>query len=51
MRAFYTLLLYLTRLELALAEAAPVRNHANIVRLKADESKWSHELLITELNT
>ena len=51
MKLFYTILLYLTQLELAAAEDAPARNHANIKRLKDDESEYEHKLLMAELNT
>jgi len=49
-RLFYATLLWLTRFELAIAKAAPVRNPANITALKADEMKWERELRLWELN-
>ena len=41
---------YLTQLELAIAQKAPVRNPHNIAQLKNDISKWSLELQLWELN-
>ena len=50
MTIFYRILLYLTQLELEAAKAAPVRNPDNIKRLSADESMYSHALLMRRLN-
>ena len=50
MKLFYQVILFLTRLELAIARSAPVRNPGNIEALEKDESKWSKELFLWEAN-
>ena len=50
MRRFYSLMLWATQFELAIAKAAPIRNADNIKRLKQDELKWEKELRLWELN-
>lgn len=49
LRAFYSLMLWATQLELAIALSLPERNHANIARLKASEDDYSRALLRMEL--
>lgn len=49
MRVFYRLLLWATRLELAVALSMPTRNHDNIAALQADESDYDKSLLRLEL--
>lgn len=48
MRIFYAFLLWATRLELAIAKSAPVRNQANINRLQRDESDYQRALIRME---
>jgi len=48
-RAFYTVLLWATQLELALAMSAPNRNYAHISALKRDEDECKRVLLRWEL--
>ena len=50
LRTFYSLMLWATRLELALAVAAPVRNYSQIDVLQRDESEYEQELIQLELN-
>lgn len=50
LRIFYTLLLWSTQLELAMAMSAPNRNYRHIVALKADEDSYSKALMRLELN-
>ncbi len=45
---FYSLLLWCTQFELAVAKAAPVRNQRNIEALQRDESDYSRELIRLE---
>ena len=48
MRLFYSLLLACTRFELAVAKAAPVRNHKHIAALQSDEAEYERELVQLE---
>lgn len=50
MQVFYTLTLWATRFELAVALAAPQRNHRNIEALQRDESEYERELIQLRLN-
>lgn len=50
MRFFYSVLLWCTRLELALALSAPNRNYPHIQNLKRDESDYERALIHLELN-
>lgn len=49
MQFFYTLLLWLTSFELAIAKNAPERNHDNIEALQQDVSEYERALLRLEL--
>ncbi len=50
MKFFYATILWLTRLDLAIAKAAPVRNSDYIEALKEDEMKWELALKLWEVN-
>lgn len=50
MRGFYSLLIWVSSLELALAKKAPVRNHRNIEALQLDISEYERELVRLDLN-
>ena len=48
MKAFYAILLFFTRFELAVAKAAPTRNRGHIQRLQQDESDYERALIRLE---
>jgi len=50
MRLFYSMMLWLAELELAIARSTG-RNPAQIPALKADIERWEHALVMLELNT
>lgn len=50
MQLFYTLLLWATNFELAVAKAAPSRNHRNIEVLQADADEYERAIIRLDLN-
>jgi hypothetical protein len=48
-KLFYTLLLWATSFELAIAKKAPHRNHRHIEALQSDESEYQRELIRMEV--
>jgi hypothetical protein len=50
MKTFYSLMLWLTQFEIAIAKAAPIRNADYIRALKHDEMRWEKELRLYEVN-
>jgi len=49
MRLFYSILLWLAELELAIARSTG-RNPAQIPALQADVDRWQHAVLMQDLN-
>ncbi len=50
MRFFYSAMLWLAELELAIA-CSTGRNPANIEALREDVRRWEHDLLMLDINT
>jgi hypothetical protein len=50
MKHFYAFMLWMASFELAIARSTG-RNPDNIDQLQREESKWQHELTLTEINT
>lgn len=50
MKVFYTLALWMTRLELAIAKAQKVRNYDHIAALQRDEDDYERALSRLTLN-
>ncbi len=48
LRAFYSLVLWVVRLELAIALSAPERNRQHIAALQSDESNYESALIRLE---